>query len=271
MRARGDKTTAAPRRSVLARGLILLAVVIGVLAAVMVKGRMAHLRALAGGALPPWTAAIDTSAGLLAGGADAFGVRLTWHAMAPDGAALVWQLGLVADSAPDTPATGRLVLSLPATAVDLTLVGGAVALSGVALTNLFGPLPGLEAPLRLSGRFTLDSLEALMPLGGGLDDLVGSAQADIRDLDIDGTDWGGGTVTASAAPVRLPGGRLVLTGGVAGVQADLTLANPDATRLTISAEIDDTPGLPADLRGLLQAAATRDGPLWRLATTFVLQ
>lgn len=271
MRAPGAKTAAAPRRPILARGLILLAVVIGVLAAVAVKGRMAHLRALAGDALPPWTAAIDPTAGLLAGGAGAHGARLTWQAMAPDGAALVWRLGLVADSAPETPATGRLALSLPARTADLTLAGGAVALSGVELANLFGPLPGLEAPLRLSGRFALDRLAVQMPLGGGAGDLVGTAQAGIRDLQIDGTAWGQGTFSASAAPGRPPGARLVLTGGVAGVQADLTLSDSDALRLTIAAEIDDTPGLPADLRGLLQAAATRDGPLWRLGTTFALQ
>lgn len=54
--------------SPLLRSLLVIAgVLVGLVVAALTEGRMVHLRAVAGGALPPWTVAIDAEAGLWRG------------------------------------------------------------------------------------------------------------------------------------------------------------------------------------------------------------
>ena len=62
------------------RGLaLILGLMVGLAGAVIVGGRMAHLRALTGDNLPAWTAGLDDSAGVLRGQGRIDGAELRWH------------------------------------------------------------------------------------------------------------------------------------------------------------------------------------------------
>ena len=58
---------------------VILGLAVGLAGAVIVGGRMAHLRALFADSLPAWTAGLDDSAGVLRGHGALRGADLRWH------------------------------------------------------------------------------------------------------------------------------------------------------------------------------------------------
>lgn len=178
--------------------LVLLGLALGLTAAGLGYGRMAHLRALT--APPAWTAAVSDDAGLLSGRAETAGIALGWRLVDIDAQGPLWALRLDAPGAALTAwgrlARGGLAIALPEGAAvltgsdlagRLTVQGGEGRLDAEGLRlDLFGqadrlmvagqPRPDGPARLRLAadGRWSLT-----LPGPDGTQTLEGAHPADL--------------------------------------------------------------------------------------------
>ena len=180
--------------------LVSAGLTLGLALALVVNGRMAHLRALAGAmpglaTLPGWTAAIDDSAGLIRGSAQIGDAEIGWELRGIKAAGPVWRvrldgpgvaIGASAVLAPGPERSRSLVLSLaPVTGhVD----SAALARGDAAIAAW--PEARLE-PTR--GRIVLDPQH-----GGRL--LVPDIEGLARDVSFEGTVLGSGRFNLNHVP-----------------------------------------------------------------------
>lgn len=228
----------------------LAGLVLGLGAALLAEGRMAHLQRVAGARLPDWTEAVAPDASLRRGGAQGLEVpplpgplALRWRfgGLGTDGAH--WMLSFGDGAA--FVGTARLTLS----------PGGDLALSAIAGELPVAALVPAALAQRLGGTVTAEDGEAglrpFTPRAGTLRWIapsfdgaaLGQAEARLRG---DATGW--------RAPFTLDGGALAARGDILGRGGEVRL----------SARVARDPVPPGDVPRLLDALGTRGPDGWQV-------
>lgn len=147
--------------------VLILGLVLGLCVALLVGGRLAHLRSFAPDTVPVWAAEIDGSAALVAGHGRLLGADLRWQLAGIGLRGPHWAVTL---SGADWQAQGNALLSG----------------TGLQIEALSGLIPGSLLEPGASGLLVIEggALNLMMP-GGWL--FGGTAQGQSRGLTLDGT------------------------------------------------------------------------------------
>ncbi len=245
--------------------LLVLALLVGLGAAVLSQTRLYHLRALAPDRLPAWTGMLAEDAGLLRGSlrpgaAGLPGAVLRWHAAAPAAAGLRWQLALTGGGV-DITATLLLPWTLPH--AEITDIAGTIDIDALS--------PGGAAA---AGLLRLDGGAAraapLLPLSRLADPQVsGTLEGAIRGAAFDGVPLGEGPVSASMAPLGSWRARFELSGGALEARGEAT-GRLGRAGAALSLDVTETPDTPQAWKNALSLAGKSTETGWHIDTNIPL-
>jgi hypothetical protein len=230
---------------------LLLALLVGIAAALLTQGRMAHLRLIAADWLPGWSAGIAADASLLSGRARFDPLNLAWQARWPDGGGPVWHLHL---TGPGTTIAAPLRVSWRGDVARIAGASGQIDLAALAL-----PVDGIIGLVDIAA---IDATITRRP-DSALPRIAAAATGAVLGAALRGGELGSGPVTAQLDPIgswRI-GADLDGPPGTTSVQLSGRLGLP---HMGLDLRIPDGPGLPEEWRRLLHLGGDLKEGVWTL-------
>ena len=230
---------------------LLLALLVGIAAALLTQGRMTHLRLIAADRLPGWSAGIAGDASALSGRAQIAPLNLAWRARWPDGGGPMWHLHL---TGPGTSIDAPLRIAWRGDVARIDGAFGQIDLAALAL-----PVDGIAGLVDIAA---IDATITRRP-DSAMPRIAATASGAVLGASLRGGDLGSGPVTAQLDPIgswRI-GADLDGPPGTTRVQLSGRLGLP---RVGLDLRIPDGPDLPEEWRRLLQLGGDLKDGVWTL-------